>query len=69
MAGRDGEKLQALLAEITVDDTGLARMLKDPAPPQQGKTHPDEVPETPAEPYVKPGELWLLGGAPAAVRR
>jgi len=61
MAGRDDEKLQALLAEITVTDAGLARMLKDLAPPQQGKTHPDEVPETPAEPYVKPGELWLLG--------
>jgi site-specific DNA-methyltransferase (adenine-specific) len=29
--------------------------------PQQGNTDPDDVPETPADPITKPGDLWLLG--------
>jgi hypothetical protein len=44
-----------------VDDAGLAALLGDLAGPRAGRTDPDEVPETPEEPYVKPGELWLLG--------
>ena len=28
---------------------------------EAGLTDPDEVPEPPEEPYVKPGDLWLLG--------
>jgi ParB-like chromosome segregation protein Spo0J len=27
-----------------------------------GLTDPDEVPEVPAEPISRPGDLWLLGG-------
>ena len=63
MAGRDDEKLRTLLAEITVDDAGLLALLGDLAgnDPKAGLTDPDEVPETPAEPYVKRGELWTLG--------
>jgi hypothetical protein len=26
-----------------------------------GRTDPDDVPEPPEEPYVKPGELYVLG--------
>jgi hypothetical protein len=63
MAGRDDDKLRALLAEITVDDAGLLALLGDLAgnDPKAGLTDPDDVPETPEEPYVKPGELYVLG--------
>jgi DNA methylase len=61
MAERDGEKLEALLANVTVDDAGLRRLLAEMAGPKRGLVDPDDVPEVPAESYVKPGELWLLG--------
>lgn len=63
MAGRDEEKLRALLADISVDDAGLLALLGDLAgtDPKTGLTDPDEVPDTPEEPYVKPGELYVLG--------
>ncbi len=63
MAGRDDEKLRDLLAGITVDDAGLLALLGDLAgnDPKAGLTDPDDVPETPEEPYVKPGELYVLG--------
>jgi hypothetical protein len=62
MAGRDDEKLRALLADVTVDDAGLLALLGDLAggEPKPGLTDPDEVPEPPAEPYVKPGDLYAL---------
>jgi hypothetical protein len=61
MAERDRGKLDALLAEVRVDDAGLRRLLADLAGPKKGLTDPDDLPETPLEPTVKPGELWLLG--------
>jgi DNA modification methylase len=61
MAERDDEKLRALLADITVDDAGLAALLGDLAGVKPGRTDPDDVPEPSEEPYVQPGELWLLG--------
>src|SRR5664279_6490295 len=61
MATREDEKLHALLAGISVDDTGLAALLADLAGVKTGRTDPDDVPEPPTEPYVKPGELWVLG--------
>jgi DNA modification methylase len=63
MAGRDDEKLKELLADVTVDDAGLLALLGDlrGSEPKAGLTDPDEVPEPPEEPYVKPGELWRLG--------
>jgi hypothetical protein len=63
MAGRDDEKLRALLADVTVDDAGLLALLGDlgGSEPKAGLTDPDEVPEPPEEPYVQPGDLYRLG--------
>jgi len=63
MAGRDDEKLRALLADVTVDDAGLLALLGDLRgdEPKTGLTDPDEVPEPPLEPYVQPGDLYVLG--------
>lgn len=63
MAGRDDEKLKALLADVTVDDAGLLALLGDLRgdEPKAGLTDPDEVPEPPDEPYVRPGDLYRLG--------
>ena len=43
-----------------VDDAGLLALLGDlgGTDPKAGLTDPDEVPEPPEEPYVKPGELY-----------
>jgi DNA modification methylase len=61
MADRDHDRLDALLAEVSVDDAGLRQLLADLAGPRPGLRDPDEVPEVPTESYVKAGDLWLLG--------
>jgi len=63
MAEQSSERLADLLAEITVDDAGLAALLADLAPPKAGLTDPDELPPEPAEAdvYVKTGDLYVLG--------
>ncbi|HEY8636961.1 MAG TPA: DNA methyltransferase [Candidatus Limnocylindrales bacterium] len=61
MATADEAKLNDLLAGVTVDDAGLLRLLGDLGARKPGFTDPDDVPEPSEEPYVKPGELWLLG--------
>lgn len=61
MAEASSERLAELLAEVTVDDEGLRRLLADLRPPRPGLTDPDDVPEPSEEPYVNPGELWTLG--------
>ncbi len=61
MADRDGARLAALLAEVSVDDAGLRRLLADLAGPKTGLTDPDAIPEPSAEPYVKAGDLYQLG--------
>jgi DNA modification methylase len=63
MATADTAKLEELLAGITVDDAGLLALLGDLAgnDPKAGLTDPDEVPEPSEEPYVKTGDLWVLG--------
>ena len=48
------------LAEMDVDVTGLiGEMLKES--PTEGKTDPDEVPETPSDPVSRRGEVYRLG--------
>jgi DNA modification methylase len=63
MATADTAKLEELLAGISVDDAGLLALLGELAGnnPKAGLTDPDEVPEVPEEPYVKTGDLWVLG--------
>ena len=61
MADQDTAKLEELLAGITVDDAGLQALLAGLAGVKTGRTDPDDVPEPPEEPYVKPGELYVLG--------
>lgn len=63
MAAQDDEKLRELLSDMAVTDEGLKRLIDDLAGREAkvGLTEPDAVPDVPDEPYVKPGELWLLG--------
>jgi len=63
MAGADQERLQALLDDVVVDDEALRQLLAGLVDdvPRAGLTDPDDVPETPEDPYVKPGELYVLG--------
>lgn len=58
----DSEMLRQLSEEHDLtpwfeDDELLAEVLE----PQQGNTDPDDVPEAPADPITKPGDLWILG--------
>jgi DNA modification methylase len=63
MAGVDDEKVQALLADVSVDSEALAAMLAGiaPAATKDGLIDPDDVPEPPDEPTTRRGDLWLLG--------
>ncbi len=68
-AGWDYEKLSAELADLKLDgfDLGLIGFEPDAlagllAPPAtEGLTDPDAVPETPAIPRTRPGDIWILG--------
>jgi len=62
MAAVDEEAFAALLGEITVDSAALAEALSGVS--GNGKRSiegEDEIPEPPAEPTTKPGDLWMLG--------
>jgi DNA modification methylase len=63
LAGADGERLTALLADVAVDDAGLRALLDELAAsaPRPSFTDPDDLPELAADPYVQPGDLWQLG--------
>jgi hypothetical protein len=64
LARPDEDKLSELLAEMTVGDEDLRRLLADlGASANRGFTDPDATPEVPApeDLYVKPGDLWALG--------
>jgi DNA modification methylase len=63
MAATDDAQLQALLAGIETDNEGLRALLAElaGAGPKDGLTDPDDIPEPPGDPYVKPGEMWQLG--------
>lgn len=67
-AKADEEKLKSLLDEIEFESNAIDEMLEGldltvgfGGGVKDGLTDPDEVPEVPEEPTVKPGELWLLG--------
>jgi DNA modification methylase len=62
LAGTDGERLTALLADVAVDDAGLRALLDELAAsaPRPSFTDPDDVPELADAPYVQPGEMWQL---------
>lgn len=67
-AGWDMELLALELADLQAFDfdlglTGfsddeLAKLLPDKT---QGNTDPDEIPDAPADPITKPGDVWLMG--------
>jgi hypothetical protein len=67
-AGWDDELLRLELGELGLEgfdlsligfsDLELKDILTDPA---EGLTDPDDVPEPPAEPVTRPGDVWLLG--------
>ena len=64
MAEADGEALEALLSSVAIDSEDLAEYLAGQTGNgrKEGLTDPDEVPEAPAEPTTKVGDLWVLGG-------
>jgi DNA modification methylase len=67
MATAEQEQLAALLAGLDPADEGLRALLDDLAREyrlddlRNGLVDPDEVPPLPDEPYVRPGDLYLLG--------
>jgi hypothetical protein len=60
MATTDEAKLNELLADVTVDDAGLARLLGNLGARKPGFMDPDAIPEV-GEINVSPGDLWVLG--------
>jgi DNA modification methylase len=68
MADADRDKLAELLASVRGEDEAVRALLERIAqqehidlPAIGGLIDPDFVPEPPAEPITKPGDLWLLG--------
>jgi len=68
MATTDRDMLAELMAGIESQGAGIADLLAGvaeanrlPIPAGAGLTDPDYVPEPPAEPRAKRGDLWLLG--------
>lgn len=68
MAEADAGKLEELLREVQTGSEALAEMLAELAEDNgildslgDAEVIEDEVPEPPAEPITKPGDLWLLG--------
>jgi len=63
MAGRDETILRELLAGVKTESAALQTLLNELAPPplNPGLTDPDEIPEPPAEPVTRVGDLWVLG--------
>ncbi len=59
MAGKSEDLFRALVTDIHVENDALESILGRKA--IFGLTNPDEVPDAPAEPVAKVGDLWLLG--------
>jgi len=56
----EGLQLEGMLDVTGFDDDELAELLKQVGA-EVGEVVEDEVPEPPADPITKPGDLWLLG--------
>jgi DNA modification methylase len=63
MAEAAGDRLESLLAEVRVDDPGLKALLGSLAGgiPNAGRVDPDETPDPADEPWVRRGDLFILG--------
>ena len=67
MAEVNPDKLDSLLRQVQTSSEALASMMTDMAKAAgcldsgQANLVEDEVPEPPADPITKPGDLWLLG--------
>lgn len=67
MAEADATRLDELLRDVQTGSQALADMLTEMAEDagclsaQDPEIVEDEIPEPPAEPITKPGDLWLLG--------
>lgn len=67
LAEWDAEMLQQLSQEHDIapwfqeDDLQALLEQVEKLDPVEGNTDPDDVPEPPAEPITKPGDLWILG--------
>ena len=78
-AGWDEEMLRVELESLKEEDFNLdvvgfsdeelEALLRDPKRVAEGQTDEDAVPETPETAVTVPGDVWLLGDAPFAVRR
>ena len=78
-AGWDEEMLRVEL--VALDEEGfnldvvgftedeIEDLLRDPEEVHAGNTDDDAVPETPETAVTVPGDVWILGRAPTAVRR
>jgi len=56
------------LAVLAFDEEELGKLLTEGAGVKEALTDPDDVPEPPDEAVTQPGDIWLLGGGPAAHR-
>lgn len=65
MAGLDNSKLQSLLDGLKFENEAIREMLDSLEPivlqEEPNEIVEDEVPEPPAEPITKPGDMWILG--------
>jgi DNA modification methylase len=65
LGGYDDQALAVLLSSLDGDFTGTGWAAEDLAALLRGepesRTDPDDVPDAPAEPVTRPGDVWLLG--------
>jgi site-specific DNA-methyltransferase (adenine-specific) len=63
----DAEMLQQLSEEHDIapwfeqEDLDALLQAAEQLEPVEGKTDPDDIPEPPADPITKPGDIWILG--------
>lgn len=61
LAEHDQELLEQLLGGMSEEDQDLVGFLYEEEAIVEGLVDPDDVPEAPAEPITKAGDLWILG--------